>query len=315
MNNKNQGNVVYGQELAHLLRDNINNKVQGFRSMCREMIRTNAETTSIHESTRYKKKLTTILLKKESFSFSFPTNFDVTCFSGIDNMLSNLKCWDVECRKRNSGMCDTFYTHDIVTGGQKLRSVTEVVNRLLPKEYAKLEKRKRKIKDSEVEDMDNNAKTEVKSGDLHLPSAYVPKKKRNYKKRIPKEKQVEKENNMAISSSTYLKETLEDQNKNEVVESDFRPFMIEDKVNNPTVESISCPLEIKNKANSSLEKEFCPHEIEEKENSSKTQVKLIASFNNDLTLAEDNNNCDVLPEITEDFSEYEDLIAIFLNNF
>ncbi|CAI8600872.1 unnamed protein product [Vicia faba] len=292
MNNKNQGNVVYGQELAHLLRDNIN------------------------ESTRYKKKLTTILLKKESFSFSFPTHFDVTCFSGIDNMLSNLKCWDVECRKRNSGMCDTFYTHDIVTGGQKLRSVTEVVNRLLPKEYAKLEKRKRKIKvDSEVEDMDNNAKTEVKSGDLHLPSAYVPKKKRNYKKRIPKEKQVEKENNMAISSSTYLKETLEDQNNNQVVENNFRPFMIEDKVNNPTVESISCPLEIKNKANSSLEKEFSPHEIEEKENSSKTQVKLIASFKNDLTLAEDNNNCDVLPEITEDFSEYEDLIAIFLNNF
>ncbi|CAI8600876.1 unnamed protein product [Vicia faba] len=224
----NQENGVYGQQLAYLLRDNINNKVQDFRSMCREMIRTNAETIPVCESSSSRGRLvTTSLVKKKFFSFSFPVDFDTTCFSGINKMLSNLENWEVQCRKRNSGICDTYYIHNSINGGKKLRSVTEVVNNLLPEGYAKLETWKRNKKDDEYNDEENKFEIEANEnnipqimfGDLLPHNLSVPRKKRNYRKKrlgtkkancaAEKEKKIEVGNDVCSQETHDIKNNFE----------------------------------------------------------------------------------------------------------
>ncbi|CAL5210994.1 unnamed protein product [Lathyrus oleraceus] len=384
----NQANGVYGHELAYLLRDNINNKVKGFKSMCRKMVRTNAEIMPVYESTSRRRKFrTTLLLKKKIFSFSFPTNFDVTCFSGIDNMLSNLKSWEVQCRKRSSKICDTYYVHASINGGRKLRSVTQVVNNLLPEGYAKLKTRKRKKKDGEHNGEENNFEIEanennipqIRVDDLLPPSLSVPRKKRNYKRKVQKRNHVELEKNIALG---YPQEVLDNKENNVEAENVVCPLQHEDKENNIEVGNILCPAEIKDKVDNHVdenvsfptteEKEnnfevgndvfseetkntennseagnaFCPQNMEGKENNmnvgdvsieallypqegsdkvslnfSEVQASVpinegvLPNMLKDYDVSSDwgINNYEVLPEITEDFSEYDDLIASFLN--
>ncbi|CAI8600874.1 unnamed protein product [Vicia faba] len=450
----NGANAGYGRELAYLLRDNINNKVQDFRSRCCDMIKTNAEITSTAESTGRGNQLTTTVMETKIISFSFPIDFDVTYFSGIDNMLFNLKHWKVQCRKRNSGICDMYYIHDVITGGKKLRSVTEVVNRLLPEGYAKLESKKRKRKvqkekhaekeknvaqsslssskfSPKIEDKENNLEVknmccslvikvkgnnpqtenilcsseiddkaknleseikfchlmhgdneenkvvieakdednlEVRSDNLLFPSAYVPRKKRSYKKRVRKEKQAEKEKNISLSSqiSSTFSLRIEDKVNNSKVENISCPIVVKVKGNNSQAENVFCPPEIKDKAkNSEFENISCPPMSKDKKNNSETENyicpnrmddienilevgdvsienllnpqeiqvgslllipevqpidhvnqgvmedMLKACDHNNLILGKDDNNYEVLPEITEDFSKYDDLIESF----
>ncbi|KAL5073076.1 hypothetical protein RYX36_012060 [Vicia faba] len=376
----NGANAGYGRELAYLLRDNINNKVQDFRSRCCDMIRTNAEITSTAESTGGGNQLTTTVMETKIISFSFPIDFDVTYFSGIDNMLFNLKHWKVQCRKRNSGICDMYYIHDIITGGKKLRSVTEVVNRLLPEGYAKLESKKRKRKklssSDKVYDEENKVVIEAKDEDnlevrsdyLLFPSAYVPRRKRSYKKRVRKEKQAEKEKNISLSSqiSSTFSVRIEDKVNNSKVENMSCPIVVKVKGNNSQAENVFCPSDIKDKAkNSEFENISCPPISKDKKNNSETENyicpnrmddienilevgdislenllnpqeiqvgslllipevqpidhvnqgvmedMLKACDHNNLILAKDDNNYGVLPEITEDFSKYDDLIESF----
>ncbi|KAL5073073.1 hypothetical protein RYX36_012057 [Vicia faba] len=241
----NQENGVYGQHLAYLLRDNINNKVQDFRSMCRKMIRTNAETIPVCESSSSRGRLvTTSLVKKKFFSFSFPVDFDTTCFSGINKMLSNLENWEVQCRKRNSGICDTYYIHNSINGGKKLRSVTEVVNNLLPEGYAKLETWKRNKKDDEYNDEENKFEIEANEnnipqimfGDLLPHNLSVPRKKRNYRRKIQKRNHIEVKKNIVVSSSSYPQEVLENKENIEIGNISCPPLEIRDKKANCAAE-------------------------------------------------------------------------------
>ncbi|XP_058732747.1 uncharacterized protein LOC131604316 [Vicia villosa] len=275
----NEGNFGYGRELAYLLRDNINNKVQDFRSRCCDKIRANAEIIPTEELTGHGKRSTTTVIDTKIFSFSFPKDSNVTYFSNIDNMLSNLKHWKVQCRKRNSGICDTYYIHDVINDGKKLRSVTEVVNRLLPEGYAKLESRKRKGKDDEVDGEDNKVEIEAKdenspkviSDYLLLPNAFVSRKKRKYKKRVKKEKHAPKEKNIAPSSldSSKFSPKIEDQVNNSEVENICGSLVIKVKGINPQFENICYTPEIEVKAkNLESEVKFCPLMSEHKKLSS-----------------------------------------------
>ncbi|XP_058732732.1 uncharacterized protein LOC131604303 [Vicia villosa] len=263
-------NIGYGQELAHLLRDNINKIVQDFRF---EPI----DITPVYESSKRGKLLTTILLKRKIFSFSFPIDFKITCFSGIDNMLSNLKNWEVQYRMRESGMCDMYYIHPTISGGRKLRSVTEVVNNLLPKEYAKLETRKRKRKDGEDNHEENNSEIEanentlpqVRVVDLLPSSVFVPRKKRNYKKKVQNRKLDEVEKYIPPKFPIRLEEVLKNK-ENNVEDENVSCFLskIEDDKNIPEVGNVFCLQETNDKGNNfAVENVSCPPTIKAKENS------------------------------------------------
>ncbi|KAI5391764.1 hypothetical protein KIW84_076539 [Lathyrus oleraceus] len=351
--NSNEGNVVYGRKLAYLLRHNINKKVQGFRAECRKMIKTNAEIAPVYESSRRKKHLTTILLKRKTFSFSFPKDFDLTCFPGIDNMLSNLESWDVECRKRGSGICDTD------------------------------EEDNDEENNYEIEANENNT-PQVRPVDL---LAFVPRRKRSCKKKVQKRKLAEVENDIATKSLTRPEEILENKENNVEAENVSCPLLkIEDKKTNYVVEKVVRPSEVKdNEINTEVDNvlclpktedkgknlvagnDVCSQEMEDRKQNSEggnasyfetmedkainmdvndfsieaslnlqdfspefaliiSEVQPIVPVNqgvledmlkdcvveNDSTITKRINNHEVLPEVPEDFSEYDDLIASFL---
>ncbi|XP_039688517.1 uncharacterized protein [Medicago truncatula] len=121
--------------------------------------------------------LTTILIRKEIISFHFP--IDATTFPNTENLSSNLHQWEVECRKRSSGTLDTYYTHGTTTG-KKLRSVTEVVNHLLPEGYTKIESKDKIEKDVEAKEEDNSL--EVRDTSVLSHSVSLPKKRKTINK-------------------------------------------------------------------------------------------------------------------------------------
>ncbi|XP_058732741.1 uncharacterized protein LOC131604310 [Vicia villosa] len=297
----NEGNFVHGKELAHLLSDNINNIVQGFRSECRDMVEANAEITPIQESessTRRGKKLTTILIKRETFSFSFPLDFDISCFPGIDNMLSNLTSWNVECRKRESRICDTYYIHATVTEGKRLRSITEVVNKLLPEGYAKLDSRKRK-KNMDFDDIDEENNFEFEANENNISQ-------------VQKQKLVEAGKDISPESPTCIERFNGNKEINaEVGDFSCSPLSIMDKENN--MDDVLTRALLNSQETSpefllyiSDMQPIVPINQDILEDMLKDHVE------NDWTLMDRVNNYEVLYKIREDFSEYDDLIANFL---
>ncbi|KAI5391765.1 hypothetical protein KIW84_076539 [Lathyrus oleraceus] len=307
-------------------------------------------------------------------------------------MLSNLESWDVECRKRGSGICDTYYIHTTISGDRILRSVIEVVNNLLPEGYAKLEKRKRNIKDEEDNDEENNY--EIEANENNTPQvrpvdllAFVPRRKRSCKKKVQKRKLAEVENDIATKSLTRPEEILENKENNVEAENVSCPLLkIEDKKTNYVVEKVVRPSEVKdNEINTEVDNvlclpktedkgknlvagnDVCSQEMEDRKQNSEggnasyfetmedkainmdvndfsieaslnlqdfspefaliiSEVQPIVPVNqgvledmlkdcvveNDSTITKRINNHEVLPEVPEDFSEYDDLIASFL---
>ncbi|XP_058768700.1 uncharacterized protein LOC131642472 isoform X2 [Vicia villosa] len=222
--------------LAHLLSDNINNIVQGFRSECREMVEANAVITPIQ-----------------------------------------------------------YYIHSTVTGDRKLRSVTEVVNKLLPEGYAKLDSRKRK-KNVELEDNDEENNFEFEANENNISQV----------SQVKKQKIVEVGKNISPRSSTCTEKIIGNKEFNEVGDFSCFSLEIEDKENNMDDVLISGLLN-----SQEISSEFLLYISDMQPivsvNQDILEDMLKDHVENDWTLIDE-----VLYEIREDFSEYDELIASFL---
>ncbi|WJX43189.1 hypothetical protein P8452_30327 [Trifolium repens] len=175
----NSEGVRYGKDLALALQQNITKIVKEFKEKHKghEEIQ---QAIPEKKPAKRGRRDTTKLVGEGIVSFAFPSTFDTSKFKNI-NLLSSLEDWKLEYRMRATGVCDPYFipATGTSTHPKKFKSITEVVNYLLPKEYTKLPSRNRKRKNIEAKEEEKN----LEERDADIPPIVVPiiKKRRKNK--------------------------------------------------------------------------------------------------------------------------------------